>query len=273
MNALGEFLKNILVSPALEQQFEQIEMPNVSASGWDPWGYNQDLALNCLPLIKWLYEDYFNVEVHDLERVPAQGRLLLISNHAGQLPLDGVMISAALMLREKDPRVARAMVARFFPTVPYVGSLMNACGAVIGDPVNCSTMLENEEAVLVFPEGTRGSGKLYKERYKLQRMGNGFIRLAVMHKTPIIPIGVVGSEETMPSVYNLAGLARMLGIPYFPVGPLLPLPAKISIRFGKPIFFDGDPDDSPLMYQHVELVRTEIDALIQEGLKARTSIF
>jgi 1-acyl-sn-glycerol-3-phosphate acyltransferase len=273
MNLFGHYLKSTFISPSIEQQFDKITMPNVSESGWDPWGYNKDLALNCMPLIKWFYEDYFRVEVLGVDNVPAQGRVMLIANHAGQLPFDGVMVSAAMLLREKDPRAIRAMIARFFPTVPYVGSLMNACGAVIGDPMNCSAMLDNDEAVLVFPEGTRGSGKLYKDRYTLQRMGNGFVRLAVIHNTPIIPIGVVGSEETMPAVKNLSGLAKALGLPYFPLGPLLPLPARISIRFGEPMLFDGDPDDNALMFKHVERVRTEIESLINDGLAARTSIF
>jgi 1-acyl-sn-glycerol-3-phosphate acyltransferase len=273
MGLLTNIVKNTLVTSEMQAQSDKLEMPNLSDAGWDPWGFNKDVALAGMPGIKFLHDQYFRVQSHGIEKVPKKGRVLLIANHAGQLPMDGVMISAAMALREKDPRVIRVMIERFFPTVPFLGNYLNACGAVVGDPVNCTTMLENDEAVLVFPEGIRGSGKLWKDRYTLKRMGNGFVRLAVMTGTPIIPIGVVGSEETMPAVHNFAGLAKMLGVPYVPLAPLIPLPAKLNIYFGDPIQFGGDPDDVPLMYEHVDRVRAEINQLLQKGLKARKRIF
>src|SRR5262249_20160467 len=141
---------------------------------------------------------------------PANGRLLIVGNHSGQLPMDGVLVGYALLTNPHGPRAARAMIERFFPTVPFLGNLLNGLGAVIGDPLNCAKMLEAGEAIIVFPEGIRGSGKPYRKRYELQRFGNGFVHLAMAHKTPILPVGIVGCEETMPSLGSIDPLARLL---------------------------------------------------------------
>ncbi|MGH8456948.1 MAG: 1-acyl-sn-glycerol-3-phosphate acyltransferase, partial [Stenotrophobium sp.] len=151
--------------------------------------------------------------------------------------------------------------------------LMNAWGGVIGDPVNCVKMLENDEAIIVFPEGVRGSGKLYKQRYQLQRFGNGFMHLAMNSRAPIIPCGVVGCEETMPSLYNIAPLAKLLGIPYVPVAPPLPLPARVYLNFGEPMVFKGSVESEDAVTERVEQVKTEIRKLIEKGLKERTKIY
>ena len=144
------------------------------------------------------------------------------------------------------------MAERFFPTVPFIGNLINQVGGVIGDPTNCIKMLQNEEIVIVFPEGVRGSGKLYKKRYQLQRFGNGFMHIAMTYKTPIIPVGVVGCEETMPSLYDIKPLAKLIGVPYVPVTIPFPLPAKVIINFGEPMMFEGDIDNEESVTQKGE---------------------
>jgi 1-acyl-sn-glycerol-3-phosphate acyltransferase len=185
-----------------------------------------------------------------------------------------VLIGYALATNPHGPRAARAMIERFFPTVPWLGNLLNAFGGVIGDPLNCSKMLDGDEAILVFPEGVRGSGKLYKQRYQLQRFGNGFMHLAMNHKTPIIPVGVVGCEETMPSIYDIKPLARLLGIPYAPIAPLVPLPARVSLHFGEPMHFKGGVGTSEEeVTEKVEQVKAEIRRLIDQGLQERTKVF
>jgi len=157
--------------------------------------------------------------------------------------------------------------------VPYLGNLLNSIGAVIGDPLNCAKMLESDEVIIVFPEGVRGSGKLYKDRYKLQRFGNGFMHLALQHKTPIIPVGIVGCEETMPAIANIAPLAKILGIPYVPVAPPFPLPAKVHLHFGKPMTFKCNTDSEDEVTGLVEEVKTEIRRLIALGLEQRKEIY
>ena len=144
---------------------------------------------------------------------------------------------------------------------------------MIGDPVNCNKMLQNDEAIIVFPEGVRGSGKPYKLRYQLQRFGNGFMHLALANKTPIVPVGVVGCEETMPSIANIAPLAKLLGVPYIPIAPPLPLPARVYLNFGEPMHFTGDVDNEDAVTEKVEEVKTEIRRLIDVGLGQRTRIY
>ncbi len=134
-------------------------------------------------------------------------------------------------------------------------------------------MLENEELVIVFPEGVRGSGKLFKNRYQLQRFGNGFMHIAMTTGTPIIPVGVVGCEETMPSLADIKPLARFLGIPYAPVTIPIPLPAKVFLNFGKPMVFEGDIDNEESVTEKVEQVKTEIRRLIDGGLLRRKGVF
>jgi 1-acyl-sn-glycerol-3-phosphate acyltransferase len=134
-------------------------------------------------------------------------------------------------------------------------------------------MLERDEVVIVFPEGVRGSGKMYKDAYQLKRFGNGFVRLAMQYDAPIIPVGVVGSEETMPAVANLKPLAKLLGVPYIPVSPPFPLPAKFHLNFGEPIYFPNDDASEDEMTERVEQVKAEIAKLIDKGLKERESIF
>jgi 1-acyl-sn-glycerol-3-phosphate acyltransferase len=268
---LKQRLLERLVTPELGELFARMPKP-VGSFGYDPWGYNEDNAKIGVALVRWLYERYFRVTAHGLEHIPARGRVLIIPNHSGQLPMDGVLTGYALATNPAAPRAPRAMIERFFPTVPWLGNLLNSLGGVIGDPINCVKMLEAEEAILVFPEGVRGSGKLYKDRYQLQRFGNGFMHLAMEHDTPIIPVGVVGCEETMPAIYNIAPLARLLGIPYAPVAPLVPLPARVYLNFGEPLRF-APVDTEDQVTGKVEQVKDAIRALIDRGLQERTRIF
>lgn len=261
-----------IVTPDIEHAIERMPKP-VGSFGYDAWGYNEDAAKIGLGLIRWLYEKYFRVTAHGLEHIPAQGRVLVIANHSGQLPMDGLLIGYAMATNPNGPRAPRAMVERFFPTVPWLGSMLTGIGAVIGDPLNCTKMLEQDEAVIVFPEGVRGSGKLYKQRYQLQRFGNGFLHMAMNCHAPIVPVGVVGCEETMPSLANIAPLAKLLGIPYVPLGPLLPLPARVYLNFGEPIMFDSAPCSEEEVTERVERVKTAIRELIDRGLNERTSVF
>jgi 1-acyl-sn-glycerol-3-phosphate acyltransferase len=190
-----------------------------------------------------------------------------------------MMAGLALFMDGEPPRVARAMVERWVPTVPFVSSLFTRIGAMVGDPNNCRELLEHDQSVLVFPEGVRGSGKLFKDRYQLQRFGTGFMRLALETKTPIVPVAVIGTEETYPSVYNFEALAKAIGAPYFPVTPffpllgplgLIPLPSKVTVRFGEPLFFEGDGnEEEDKIREKVQRVKESLQSEINEGLRAR----
>ena len=270
--SLKSFLKEKLVSSELDRQLDKIVKP-VGTLGYDPWGYNTDATKIGYALFSSIYHKYFRVETRGIENVPDKGPVLIVPNHSGQLPIDGTLIGYALGTRKKNPRLPRAMIERFFPTVPFLGNLLNQVGAVLGDPINCARMLENGEAIVVFPEGIRGSGKLYKDRYQLKRFGNGFLHLAMKHNTPIVPVGVVGCEETIPAIANIKPLARLLGIPYVPVALPFILPAKVIINFGEPIYFDNQDLTEEQVTRRVEKVKSAITDLIAKGLEERKSIF
>lgn len=266
-------LLKALITPEIDAFMERIHKP-VGSLGYDPWGYHEPGARLGLAMGKWLYDHYFRVVSRGLEQIPSSGRVLLVANHAGQLPIDGVLIGVAAATNPHGPRALRPMIERFFPSVPWIAPLLSSWGAVIGDPVNASKLLERDEAVLVFPEGVRGSGKPYRKRYQLQRFGNGFVHLAIQHRAPIIPVGVVGSEETMPALANLPALARMLGIPYFPLLPVYwPLPARVILNFGEPIHFEGPAGGEDQVNERVESVKSRIRSLIDRGLTQRTRVF
>lgn len=199
---LKQRLVTSLVTPEIEALVASIPKP-LGSFGYDPWGYNEDTFKVGLGAARLLYDKYFRVTARGLENIPAEGRVLIVGNHSGQLPMDGVLVGVAAATNPHGPRLARAMIERFFPTVPWLGNFLNALGGVIGDPVNCARMLEMDEAIIVFPEGVRGSGKLYRKRYQLQRFGNGFMHLAMTHRAPIVPVGIVGCEETMPALAKI----------------------------------------------------------------------
>ena len=193
------------------------------------------------------------------------------------------MIACACLLEAELPRVVRGMGEYWLPTVPWVNELMVRTGSVVGTRKNCIDLLENEEAVIAFPEGIRGMNKLIWERYQLQEFGQGFMRLALETHTPIVPIAVVGSEEQAPAIANVRSLARLLRIPAFPVtltwpllGPLglVPLPVKYRVTFGEPMLFEGNPsDEDEVIGEKVEQVKAGIATMLARGLAARRSYF
>ncbi len=208
-----------------------------------------------------------------MENIPKDGRVLIISNHSGQLPLDGVLIGYALLTNHHAPRAAKAMIEKFLPTVPFIGNFLNRLGAVIGDPENCKRMLENEEAIIVFPEGVRGSSKVFADRYKLQRFGKGFMHLAMRNKTPIIPVGVVGCEESIVSLADLKPIGKVFGVPTFPLVIPMLWPTKVYLHFGKPIYFEGGDLRNETVKENAEIVKNEVKKLIDLGLSKRTHLF
>lgn len=270
---LRSFLKQRLVSSDVETQMDRIQKMTGSL-GYDPWGFNRDAAKIGMSLVRPLYEKWFRVDSRGEENVPGDGPVLLVANHSGQLPLDGVLIGYAIASRREKPRLPRAMIERFFPTVPYLGIMLNQVGAVLGDPGNCARMLQNDEAIIVFPEGIRGSGKLYRDRYQLKRFGNGFMRLAMEHNATVVPVGVVGCEETIPAFGNIKPLARWLGVPYVPVAAPVVLPARVYLRFGKPMTFSGESSmTEEAINREVDKVRQAISDLIDIGLSERERLF
>jgi 1-acyl-sn-glycerol-3-phosphate acyltransferase len=254
----------------------------INEFGFDPYGMSPAYWRRLLLPSVMLYRYYFRVETSGIEKLPA-GRVLVVANHAGQLPFDGAMLGMALLLEAEPPRLARAMGEFWIPSLPWVSVAAARTGALVGTPSNCVHMLENGECVMVFPEGVRGINKLYSQRYQLQRFGTGFLRLALETHTPIVPVGIVGSEEQQPGLANFRPLARLLGMPAFPITPtfpwlgplgLLPLPVKYRIHFGEPMHFEGDPHDEDVEIEaKVERVKAAIAELLERGRRERRGVF
>jgi len=244
--------------------------------GVDPFGFDVDYALAAVAPFVWLYKNYFRVETFGVQNVPA-GRVLLVSNHSGQLPLDASMIAVALLTEHQPPRAIRSMVEKWVPSLPYVSTFMARVGQIVGTPENCRRLLNNGEAILVFPEGAKGITKLWAQRYQLQEFGLGFMRLALETQTPIVPVAVVGAEEQAPALFNVKPLARLLGFPAFPVTPTVlpvPLPTKYRIYFGQPLTFTGRADDEDAeLDKKVRTVRASIQSMLDEGLRQRKHVF
>ncbi len=273
-----------------ERILEKLRVAKVEAAveslsaGWpeyDPWGFSPKDAKTLASLGYWLYR-YFRPQISGIEHLP-KGRVLIVPNHSGQLPFDGLVVALACLTEAQPPRIVRAMAERWFPTLPFVNVAFSRGGVVVGDPINCRNLLESENAILVFPEGARGSGKTWDHAYKLVDFGRGFMRLALQTNTPIVPVSVVGAEESIISLYNLKGVARTLGMPYFPVpallpilGPLayLPLPTKFYVDFGEPMYFSGPFDDEDsVIDKKVAEVTGKVQSMIDARRAARTSIF
>ena len=243
--------------------------------GLDPFGFRPEMVGRVLPFTQWLYRHWFRAEVSGMEQIPA-GRVLLIANHSGQLPYDGAMIATAMLLELRPPRMTRTMVEKWVATLPWISTFFSRCGQAIGTPANARRLLKQGEAILVFPEGTRGISKPFEDRYQLQEFGLGFMRLALETGTPIVPVGLVGAEEQLPSLMNIEFLARLLKTPAVPLTPTLfiPLPVKYRIYFGEPMYFEGDFDDEDrIVREKVERVTGAIEALLQRGLRERSGIF
>ncbi len=242
--------------------------------GYDPWGFNADVARRTLLFFALVYRYYFRVETSGLENLPA-GRMLVIPNHAGQIALDAGMIGVATVLDADPPRPLRGMGEYWLPTIPFFNVFMARVGGVVGTPKNARDILEHGEAVIAFPEGVRGMNKTFAERYQLQEFGYGFMRLALETNTPIVPVAVVGSEEQAISVANVKWLADLVGMPAFPI--LLnyfPLPVRYHIYFGEPIEFRGNAnDEDEVIGKKVEQVKQRIADMIQFGLRKRRSWF
>lgn len=247
--------------------------------GFDPFGLSRDHVRSAAHVARWLYRYYFRAAARGVENIPAHGRVLFVSNHSGQLPFDGLVIGAACFLEPEQPRLPRAMVEYFVPSVPFASYLFARWGQITGTPENCRRLLAAEEAVLVFPEGARGISKPFSKRYQLAEFGKGFLRLALEMRTPIVPVAVIGAEEQAPA-FNIRPLARLFGMPSFPVVPyppfmpLVPLPVKYRLYFGEPMTFTGDPDDDDeILDDQVKTVKNRIQSMIQLGLRERAHVF
>jgi 1-acyl-sn-glycerol-3-phosphate acyltransferase len=253
----------------------------------DDWGLDEEFAETALPFLEFLYDRWWRIEATGVANVPSHGRAMLVANHAGILPWDAAMIGVALQREHPLPRYPRFTVLDWAFELPYVSVAIRKLGGVPASPYNALRLLEQEELAAVFPEGISGSQKLYRDRYRLQRFGRGgFVEIALRTGSPIVPVAIVGSEEIHPKLADAPWLARLTGVPFFPVtptfpalGPLgaVPLPSRWRMEFCEPIDLSGvDPDaatDRALVFELSEHVRDVIQQKVWENLAQRRSAF
>ncbi len=256
---------------------------NVDEFGFDPH-FNNAIAL---PLLRFFFRSWFRVEVSGIENLPETGAALVVANHAGVLPMDALMLSVAVRDEHPAQRDLRLLAADLVFDLPVVGSAARKAGHTMACTADAHRLLANGELTAVFPEGYKGLGKQFKDRYKLQRFGRGgFVSSALRAKAPIVPCSIVGSEEIYPMVADVKLLARLLGVPYFPVTPLfplagpaglVPLPSKWHIAFGEPIStVDYDPgaaDDPMVTFELTDQVRETIQQTLYRLLAGRRNMF
>lgn len=247
--------------------------------GHDPFGFDPETSRYALALAGLFHRRYFRTQVYGIQRVPA-GRVLIVANHSGQIPVDGVLLASALMLDADPPRFPRSMVETWTAELPFISTLYPRLGQVVGSPENARRLLRQEESLIVFPEGVKGIAKTFDQRYQLADFGLGFVRLALETNTPIVPVAIIGGEEQYPSIADFKPLARLLRMPAFPVVPQMffgmvaPLPTKYRLYFGEPFRFRGDPDDDDSSVEEkVSLVRSTIQSMVNRGLRERKGVF
>ncbi|MFD6894832.1 lysophospholipid acyltransferase family protein [Rhodococcus sp. NPDC060086] len=254
---------------------------DVDDFGFDPH-FNDNILI---PALRPLFDKWFRVEVRGIENIPADGRALIVANHAGTLPVDALMTSVAV--HDRAHRPLRMLAADLAFDMPVVGTVARKAGHTLACHPDAERLLSHDQVVAVFPEGYKGLGKPFKERYKLQRFGRGgFVSAALKTHAPIIPCSIVGSEEIYPNIADLTSLARLLGLPYFPITPLfpvlgplgaVPLPSKWYIEFGTPIATDvhdeAAADDPMVLFEVTDHVREVIQQTLYKLLTHRRNVF
>jgi 1-acyl-sn-glycerol-3-phosphate acyltransferase len=254
----------------------------------DEFGFDPDLNDTVLMgILRPLYDKYFRVEVSGIENVPAEGGCLIVANHSGTVPIDALMTQVALLDHHPARRHLRMLAADLVFTLPFVGELSRKMGHTLACNPDAERLLRAGEIVGVWPEGFKGVGKPFSQRYRLQRFGRGgFVSAALRTGVPIVPVSIVGAEEIYPKIADVKPLARLLGLPYFPVTPtfpllgplgLVPLPTKWHIAFGEPIPTDkydaGAAEDPMLVFDLTDQVRETIQDTLYRLLLQRRSVF
>jgi len=253
----------------------------------DEWGLDWEFVEVARPFFEFMYYKYWRIETNGFENIPDTGRALLVSNHSGQLPWDGAMLTTAIYCEHPYQRLCRNLYATWFPTLPFFSTILERGGQVLATVENGTRLLEQDELVTVFPEGIKGVSKLFKDRYRLARFGRGgFIKMALNTQAPLVPVSVVGAEETYVSIYKSTSIAKLIGFPFFPISlrfpwlgllGIIPFPTKWSIDIGEPIPTDEYGPDAAenlvLVSQLSDQVRNVVQEMINSRLAQRTSIF
>jgi 1-acyl-sn-glycerol-3-phosphate acyltransferase len=266
-----------LVSNSLNDRF--FKSKSRYSKNPDPFGLNVDKFSKTFRLLMPIYEHYFQVRIHGIEHIQhLNSPRMFVSNHTGQLPIDGILLTMATFLHSSPkPVILRSMGERFLIGLPFIGKFFMENGGILGDRKNCEICLNRGESVLTFPEGVRGISKSTANFYRMQKFSLGFLRMALRYRTPIQPVVIVGAEEMYPIVWQAPKLAKMLGFPAFPLTPffpwlglfgIIPMPSAVDIYFMEPIElpenFNGSQTDEELM-PFVKNLHKSMQAQIDAG--------
>jgi 1-acyl-sn-glycerol-3-phosphate acyltransferase len=239
--------------------------------GYDVFGLDPRVVEKAQALGRPLYERYFRVESHGAGHVPARGPVIVIANHAGMLPVDAAVLWLDLLRRTR--RVPRLVADHFVPGLPFVSTLFARLGVVSGTRTNVRRLLDDGELVVIFPEGVSGVAKPWRERYHLQRWTVGHAELAIRHHAPVVPVAILGAEESWPLLARIRGI-HAFGAPYLPLPAVpLPLPVRYRLRYGAPLDLGGRADDPDAVADAAGRVRAALEGLISDGLRAREAVF
>lgn len=257
-------------SREIAERVDRLELP-WNRYGYDPYGISKRELARMFTALCWLYRRYFSVSVHGVDHVPARGRAMLVGNHSGGVAFDGMMVLASVFMEKEPPRLAQGMAEKFLNRLPFASLGTSRTGNFTGLPENAIRLLEDERLLMVFPEGARGTEKLYKERNSLVKFGTGFLRLALQTGTPIVPFAFAGGGDAFPTIANLYGLGKLLGVPYLPVTAYLlpvPLPVHVQILYGEPMHFTGTGrEEDEVIAGWVEEVKARIGSLLARGVR------
>ena len=260
------------VDLSIEERLGRLEIP-FNARGVDKFGTSKWHLGVWYRMLEFFYRRYLSVQAHGLVNIPARGRAMLVGNHSGGVALDGAMVVAACFLELDPPRIAHGMAEKFLNALPFSSTWLQRTGQLTGLPEHAQRLLEDDRLLMVFPEGAKGTAKLFKERYSLVDFGTGFLRLALKTKTPIIPVGFVGGADAIPTIANSFALGKLVGVPYVPITPWLlavPRPARCEVHFGAPLVFAGTGnEEDEVVIRHVDEVKSRIAELIQRARETR----
>ena len=261
------------LSREARERVERLEL-QFGPYGVDHFGVSKRHLAQFFTTLGMFYRHYLRVTREGMQHIPPRGRVMLIGNHSGGVALDGAMVLASLFFDREPPRLAQGMAEKFINKTPFMSSWACRTGQLTGLPEHAEQLLAAERALLVFPEGARGTAKLRKQGDSLVEFGTGFMRLAMKMRTPIVPFAFVGGGDAIPTVANLYRVGKWLGVPYLPVTPYIlpiPLPVKVGLFYGAPMHFEGTGNEDDAQVQGmVEGVKEKIRALIHLGREVIT---
>ena len=259
-------------NPAIMERVEKLEIP-FNKYGIDKYGISKKHLGAFYTALGKLYHGYFSITTEGAQHIPDVGRAMVVGNHSGGIAIDGAMVIASLFFEKNPPRLAQSMLEKFITSLPFASHLSQRFGQMSGLPEHAIQLLENDRLLVVFPEGARGTAKLYKDRYSLVRFGRGFMRLALQTNTPIVPFAFIGGGEIFPTIANLYSLGRLVGAPYIPITRYLlpiPVPRPCQIYYGEAMHFEGDGmENDDVIEKYTNQVKDAVAGLIEKGRQQR----